>query len=272
MRCEEHLWTILHCKEGKLLSGKIGDGIAAEPRAKKIFVRTAADIACLLSLTPATDEQIAVLHEKLFGPTPACLREPKPNIWCEQCRHPLAIRPPNGPRGESPPPVIWVKLGRVPFYAGQPRLLWELPDGTTTRAFATNATEEYRIASAAHRAAWLLASKEHTSMDPLVREELRRQNRRIAPPDRGWIVRLERWKKSYRLASISIDGNYRIYRSDVIDPERGEPPSVVPFPLPYHGYDGVVRYKDVMLPLDATPLFRGTVGRCPKCRSVQALE
>jgi hypothetical protein len=57
------------------------------------------------------------------------LRAMKPNIRCERCNYPLAIRPPGGPFGEERPPVVYIRTARNDEYWESPHHLWEFPDG-----------------------------------------------------------------------------------------------------------------------------------------------
>jgi len=56
-----------------------------------------------------------------------------PNVFCEQCHHPLGIRPPGGPRGEEPPPFIYVRSARHSLVGEMLDLEWIAPDGAIQR-------------------------------------------------------------------------------------------------------------------------------------------
>lgn len=196
---------------------------------------------------------------------------PKPNVACAACRHPLGIRPPGGPRGEVPPPLVYVR-GALREPVQQLLLLgFYLPHDTA----ALFARLQERGAALLDRemltGTWLgaVAGRLGERDRDLAGEIVRRV---IVPeeyPGQLWqwwterigIVEADRWKKSSRLEHPSEPGATIIVKA------------VVPLPAPiyYRGIEGQLEEKVVYVPVDATGLPLGIRVRCPRCRRVQQL-
>lgn len=195
----------------------------------------------------------------------------KPNVACETCRHPLGIRPPGGPRGEPPPPVVFVR-GAIREPAQRLLLVgFRMPHNTA----ALRARLRERGAALLDREmlndTWLgaeaaaLPEGDRDLAGEIVRRVIVREER----PGQLWrwwvdrvgIVQVDRWKKSSRL-DHPLDPDTQIIVKGVLP---------LPVPIYYAGIDGRLDEKVLYLPVDATMLPRDVRVRCPKCRGVQRL-
>ncbi len=192
----------------------------------------------------------------------------RPNIRCYSCGHPLGVRPPGGPRGESPP-CVYIRTARAYTYRCSP-LWWEVPGDKNQRAcvharyFSTLAVLE--VINAGSDPAHIAECPERGLHELASRVEALVVTGKLDIGEAGerWTdllgtVQLIRWKSS---AILDTGGNVFKMSGDQL---AGHRVTVL------YSDDGKVK-KTIWVPGDSTAVFMGTRGRCPKCRHVQRLE
>ncbi len=209
-------------------------------------------------ITLSDEEQKAIFRE--------VERASKPSIFCAQCRHPLGMRLPGGPKGEAPP-IVYVR-GPGPTPGSCKKLWWELLDGRHVQncshcrlhntlgllhALQFPDTEEH-VASCSDRELHELVN--HVQHDSEILERVRED----------WmyalgIAQLIRWKNT------ALVHNYNAILK--VDTTRL---ALATARIPYYQGSAALVHKEAYVPVDGVPLFRGTRGRCPKCGHVQRLE
>jgi hypothetical protein len=193
-------------------------------------------------------------------------RASKPSIFCGRCRSPLGTRLPAGPKGE-PAPVVYVRGARcVPRTCN--KLWWEVLDGrrvlSCTHAHLEATQDVFRELMHPPTRAHLATCPDRESHAYVA--HVRDSRALMDAINDDWtyafgVAQLIRWKNTALLHQGRV-----ILKLEVDRIALGR------VRMPYDFGDGELVARDVQVPVDGIPLFRGTRGRCPKCGHVQRLE